>query len=100
MAANVWQSMANPNPSAARAAKRRKAQARKVGDVEAVRGILWRVLQRIETATAKPAGEAMDADTLAAVRLLPQLAGVYLKSIEVGEVVARIEALEKGEAIE
>lgn len=88
--------MANPNPTKARTANKRKAQA-KLGDVEALRGILWRVLNRIDNATATDnPNQPIDADTLAAFRLLPQVAGVYLKSVEVGEFETRLTVLEGG----
>lgn len=91
--------MANPNPTKARTANKRKAQA-KLGDVESLRGILWRVLDRIDGATASDTpNQPIDADTLAAIRLLPQVAGVYLKSVEVGELESRLAALEGGDSV-
>jgi len=91
--------MANPNPTKARAANKRKTQ-RKLGDVELLRSVLWGVIQRIDgaTTTSTP-NDPIDPDTLAAIRLLPQVAGVYLKSIEVGEFETRLVALETGNPV-
>lgn len=80
--------MANPNPSKARAAKRQKAKA---GNLRDVTGLLWDALL-----TARDLLDDEDSGTrLKAVHALSQTASSYARVYEVGELEARIEALEQ-----
>lgn len=80
--------MANPNPTQARQAKRLKR--RKAGTLEHARALLWQALER--------AAELLEEDdpalSLKAVHALSQGASSYAKLVEVGELEARIAALE------
>lgn len=79
--------MANPNPSKARAARRQKA---KVGTLKDVVGMLWEALE-----TARGLLQDDDSHTrLKAIHALSQTASSYARVYEVGELEARIEALE------
>jgi len=84
----------NPNPTAAR--RKRKVNAtKKMGDISTLRERLWGVLDRMDKhikATAD--GDILTPDAQAVLRLLPQIAGCYLKANEVGELEARIAVLE------
>ncbi|HLA64453.1 MAG TPA: hypothetical protein VK610_08485 [Rhodothermales bacterium] len=91
--------MPNPNPTEARAAadasrrdkaKGRRAANEKPGELADVRATLWKALGRVEEMTA-------DTDkglALKATHALVQVAGVYLKVLEVGEMEARLAELE------
>lgn len=81
--------MPNPNPTEARRA--RKARRRgKPGTLEDARALLWRALTR--------AGELLEeedpAHVLKAVHAVSQGAAAYARIVEVGELEARIAALE------
>lgn len=83
--------MANPNPDAAKARMGKKAKRRsQPGTVEAARALLWQALER--------AAELLQEDdpylSLKAVHAVSQGASAYAKIVEVGELEARIEALE------
>jgi hypothetical protein len=81
--------MANPNPVEARLArKRRRTQA---GTIRDLTRVLWRAIQRLDEHLA-------DADRdldLKAVHALSQIAGAYTRAVEVGEIEARLEAVEQ-----
>ena len=81
--------MPNPDPVEARQAKRRKRRS-KAGTLEDARGLLWRALQR----AAELLEEEDPALTLKAVHAVSQGASSYAKLVEVGELEARIAALE------
>ena len=90
--------MSNPNPTAARQAKKRKRRG-KLGSIEDARVLLWKALQR--------AGELLDAETvdeagmstpdnhtaLRAIHAISQGAAAYARIVEVGELEARLTAL-------
>jgi len=92
----------NPNPTQARQAKRRKRRG-KPGSIEDARALLWRALERagelLEAETVKEDGSmAPDNHTaLRAIHAISQGAAAYARIVEVGELEARIAALE-GEA--
>ncbi|WP_144012090.1 hypothetical protein [Deinococcus sp. LM3] len=81
--------MANPNPVEARKAKRARRRG-KPGTLEEARALLWRALER--------AGELLEvedpAHALKAVHAVSQGAAAYARIVEVGELEARIAALE------
>ncbi|MFC4456087.1 hypothetical protein [Deinococcus sonorensis] len=81
--------MSNPNPMEARQAKRRKRQAQP-GTLEDARALLWKALQR--------AGDILDSDddtlSLKAIHAVSQGAAAYARIVEVGELEARLTALE------
>ena len=79
--------MANPSPHEARQAKKRK---RKPGNLQAVAGKLWAALEAAEELL----GEDDPHLRLKAVHAVSQVAGNYAKVYEVGELEARIQALE------
>jgi len=91
--------MSNPNPTPARQAKRRKRRG-KPGSIEDARALLWRALERagelLEAETVKEDGStAPDNHTaLRAIHAISQGAAAYARIVEVGELEARIAALE------
>jgi hypothetical protein len=81
--------MANPSPHQARLAKRR---AQKPGNLRQLQGKLWRALcdaERVLELAEEP--ELM----LKAIHALSQAAGQYAKLWEIGELEARLAALEQ-----
>ncbi|GHF32285.1 hypothetical protein HNQ07_000429 [Deinococcus metalli] len=81
--------MPNPNPHEARQAKRRKRRAQP-GTLEDARALLWRALTRAgELLEVEDAGHA-----LKAVHAISQGAAAYARIVEVGELEARLSALE------
>ncbi len=86
--------MPNPNPHKARQARKRRP---KPGTVKQLSAVLWRAITHLEehldtTATA----ETVDTGELCKLtHALSQSASTYLKAVEVGELEARLEALEK-----
>lgn len=81
--------MANLNPVPGRLAKRAR---RAAGDVGRLQQKLWQSILQAETVMLK---EADDALTLKAAHCLSQVAMTYLKTVEIGELEARIEELER-----
>ena len=81
--------MPNPDPVEARQAKRRKRRG-KPGTLEDARALLWRALTR--------AGELLEEEdpllSLKAIHAVSQGAAAYARIVEVGELEARIAALE------
>ena len=82
--------MPNPSPHKARIAKKRKG---KPGDMPRLLRVVWSALLEAERVM-----ESTDSDnpelTLKAVHAVSQCAGQYAKLLEVGELEARIVALE------
>ena len=91
--------MSNPNPMEARQAKRRKRRG-KPGSIEDARALLWRALQRagelLEAETVKEDGSSSPDNhtALRAIHAISQGAAAYARIVEVGELEARIAALE------
>lgn len=82
--------MANPNPHAARLSKRR---AHKPGNLQAILKILWTAITDAEH-LLYTAGD--DADLrLRCLHALSQSCGQYSKLLEIGELEARLSALEQ-----
>lgn len=81
--------MANFNPVSGRLAKRAK---RYKGDVQQLQGKLWSAILRAET-IMEPGGD--DYLALKAAHCLSQVAACFLKAVEIGELEARIEELER-----
>jgi hypothetical protein len=83
----------NPNPAEARKAKRARRRG-KPGTLEDARVLLWRALTR--------AGELLEEEdpayALKAVHAISQGAAAYARIVEVGELEARIAALEGQDA--
>jgi hypothetical protein len=83
--------MANPNPHKAR--QTRKERRYDPGDIAALRGRLW---DAIEAVTDLLEDENADNDDIRkSAHCLAQLSGPYLKAVEVGEIEARLRALEE-----
>lgn len=86
--------MANPNPVKARQARRtsRRAAAESAGTVADLRLKLWRALAAADDVLADRKADATL--KLKALHALTQASGAYLKVIEVGELEARLTAIE------
>jgi transcriptional regulator of aromatic amino acid metabolism len=90
--------VANPNPDAARARIGKKAARRpKPGTVRQLSAVLWQAITHLEahldtTATAE---QVDTAELCKLTHALSQSAATYLKTVETGELEARLEALEK-----
>jgi transcriptional regulator of aromatic amino acid metabolism len=93
--------MANPNPDATRARLAKKAKRRpKPGTVKQLTAVLWRAITHLESHLDKTA-DADEVDTGELCKLshaLSQSASTYIRAIEVGELEARVEALEAAQA--
>ena len=80
--------MANKNPYQGRMERKAK---RSAGDITQLREKLWKALERAEG--------LMDSDdaavVLRAIHALAQATGPYLKAVEVGELEARLRAIEE-----
>jgi hypothetical protein len=82
--------VANPNPHAARLARKRR---HKPGNLAELLRILWQALLEAEAVLAVASGN--DADlTLKAVHAIVQASSGYAKLLEVGEFEGRLKALE------
>lgn len=81
--------MANSNPFQGRQAKRARRQP---GDIAALRLKLWDVCERLHFELKKDKG--ITEEQLRHVHAFSQLSSVYIKATEVGELEARVEALE------
>ncbi len=89
--------MPNPNPHAARIARKRRP---KPGTVKQLTSVLWRAITHLEThldVTAR-ADEVDTAELCKLTHALSQSAATYLKAVEVGELETRLETLEKAQA--
>lgn len=85
-------------PHLARQAKKR-ARRPKPGTVRQLSAVLWRAITHLEThldATAS-SNEVDTAELCKLTHALSQSASTYLKAVEVGELEARLEALEKAQ---
>lgn len=80
--------MANSNPVPGRLVKRAK---RAAGDVARLQQKLWQAILQAEAMMLK---EGDDLLKLKAIHCLSQTAASFLKCVEVGELEARLEALE------
>lgn len=80
--------MANLNPVAGRLARRAR---RADGDVAQLQTKLWQAILQAEGVMLK---EGDDVLKLKAIHCLSQTAASFLKAIEIGELEARLEALE------
>lgn len=89
--------MSNPNPHKARQARRRRP---KPGTVKQLSAVLWRAITHLEDHLESTASvETVDTSELCRLsHALSQSASTYLKAVEVGELEARLEALEKAQA--
>ena len=86
--------MANPNPTKARQAKakKRRARAQTAGTVADLQLKLWRAMSAADDVLDDRAADA--ALKLRALHALTQASSAYLKVLEVGELEARMAALE------
>ena len=80
----------NPNPHKAREAKRRRG---KPGNIDTLLRVLWNALLEAEAVLMATEGDNPEL-CLRAVHAMSQCAGQYAKLLEVGELEARIAALE------
>lgn len=86
----------NPSPHQARQARKRRAEP---GTVRQLQAVLWRAISHLED-HLNTAADREQVDTGELVRLthaLSQAAGPYLKTLEVGELEARLTALEQAQ---
>jgi hypothetical protein len=82
--------VANPNPHAARLARKRR---HKPGNLAELLRVLWQALLEAEAVLAEASGN--DAElTLKAAHCISQCGGQYAKLLEVGEFESRLKALE------
>lgn len=81
----------NPNPTKARQAKRAKRRAQP-GTLDDARALLWRALAR--AGDILDGEDVEDATVLRALHGISQGAAAYARIVEVGELEARIAALE------
>lgn len=93
--------MSNPNANPTKARQAKRARRRTPGTLEEARSLLWRALERagemLEAQKVDPdTGEEIPDDALAlkAVHAISQGASAYARIVEVGELEARIAALE------
>ncbi len=88
--------MPNPNPHAARQARKRRP---KPGTVKQLSAVLWRAITHLETHldVTATADEIDTGELCKLTHALSQSASTYLKAVEVGEFEARLEALEKAQ---
>jgi hypothetical protein len=80
--------MANPSPTQARLAKK---SARKPGDLRAIQRKLWGAVLHAEEVMERAVEDEV---RLRAIHALSQACGQYAKLLEVGELEARLAALE------
>ena len=83
--------MANHDPLEGRQKAREKRQ-KAAGDVAALRAVLWKFITRLQQHIEEQ--PTIDAEVLRAGHALIQAGGLFLKSVEVGELEARIARLE------
>lgn len=82
----------NPAPTAARIAKARKRiAATDAGDLARLRTKLWGLLERVENVIAC---EGVTVDNIKLTYAFTQLGATFTKTVEVGELEARVAALE------
>lgn len=94
--------MANPNPDALKARRGARAKRRpKPGTVKQLTSVLWRAITHLEThLDATASSDKVDtAELCKLTHALSQSAATYLKAVEVGELEARLETLEKAQAV-
>ncbi len=84
--------MANPDPHAARAAKRRKA-VRKAGSPDDLRAVVWEAVSAASAIVRDP--DTAPELRLRAVHAITQAAGAYAKVYEATEFHARLRAIEE-----
>jgi hypothetical protein len=84
--------MANPHPDPLRARLAKKRR-RRAGGLPQLTAILWKALLEAESVLQAAEEPAL---RLRAVHALSQCAGQYAKLLEIGELEARIQALEQG----
>jgi len=85
--------MPNPNPHEARQAKKRKG---KPGDLPALLRVVWAALLEADQVLHSTDGDNPEL-VLKAVHAVSQCAGQYAKLLEVGELEARLTALEQAQ---
>lgn len=89
--------MANSNPDSLRARRAKKRRRRpKPGTIEDLQKVLWNAVATLEERLLDTSDEE-DADVAELCKLthaLSQAAGTFLKAVEVGELEARLAALE------
>ncbi|MBM3224378.1 MAG: hypothetical protein FJZ47_11315 [Candidatus Tectomicrobia bacterium] len=80
--------MPNPNPFQARQAVRQRA---KPGNLDELLAMLWGALEEAEAVLARAATDDL---RLKSIHAISQCAGQYAKLLEIGELEARLKALE------
>lgn len=84
--------MANRSPHPGRIARNVRRRRRKAGDIAALRRSLWQIIDKLEVEIS--AARGFPARLIRHVHCLTQLSGVYIRACEVGELEARVTALE------
>ena len=89
----------NTQPHLARQARKRLRRP-KPGTVKQLSAVLWQAITHLEAhlETTAAADEVDTAELCKLTHALSQSASTYLKAVEVGELEARLEALEKAQA--
>ena len=85
--------MPNPNPHKARAAKKKHARLRKTGDLTDMRRELWRAILCAKEVLLDPSSDP--STTLKAVHAITSASTAYARLVEIGEIEARLEAVEE-----
>ena len=85
--------VANPNPHKARQKRKRRPTP---GTVKQLTAVLWSAITKLEEhlSVTADAEEVNTAELCKLTHALSQSAGSYLRAVEVGELEARVEALE------
>ena len=79
-------------PHKARQAKKKRRRARKMGDLQDARRVLWQALYEAERVLLDADNDA--ATTLKAVHAISQASTSYCRLVEIGELEARLSELE------
>ena len=92
--------MPNPNPHKARRAKKAKRNLT-LGTVQDLTKVLWSAITKLEThlGTVMEKDETDTGELCKLTHALSQSASTYLKALEVGELEARVQALEQSTII-
>ena len=80
--------------------ERKRSRPHKPGTVKQLTAVLWRAITHLETHldTTASSNEVDTAELCKLTHALSQSAATYLKAVEVGELEARLEALEEAQA--
>ncbi len=85
--------MPNPNPHQARVAKKKQARLRKIGTLADMQRELWRAILCAKDVLQDPDSDT--SATLKAVHAITSASTAYARLVEIGEIEARLEAVEE-----